>query len=79
DIVRLATMIYRVPLYVSLLWATINSAYAIGEEKCVGRISKGYQANLLIWNAPSIKYIFYTSGLKLLKYIVIGKKIIPVQ
>lgn len=76
DTIRLATVIYKIPLYVSLMWATHNSSFAIDENKNCGRIAKNLPANILLWHAPSIKYIFYASGLKLLAYAIINRRIL---
>ncbi len=75
DVIRLATLIYKIPLYTSLIWATHNASFAIDKQNSCGRIAKGLPANVLVWHAPSIKYIFYTAGLKLLKYSFIDKAI----
>lgn len=39
--------------------ATINGAYAINREKTVGSIEVGKKADLLIFDAPNIDFIFY--------------------
>ncbi len=41
---------------------TINSAYAVGEEKERGSIEKGKKADILILNIPSYMHIFYELG-----------------
>lgn len=73
DIVRLASLLYKVPLYVSLVWATHNGAFATDEGKNHARIARGAKLPILLWHAPTVKYIFYTSGLKLLHAIIRGK------
>lgn len=46
----------------ALAAATINAAAAINMENRVGSISGGKQADLLIWDIPSYKYIPYHIG-----------------
>jgi len=46
----------------ALTAATINAAAAINQEKRVGSISGGKQADLLIWDIPSYKFIPYHIG-----------------
>lgn len=46
----------------ALAAATINAAAAINLENLVGSISGGKQADLLIWDIPSYKYIPYHIG-----------------
>lgn len=75
DTIRLATVIYKIPIYTSLIWATHNGSFAIDKQNSCGRIAKDSPVNILLWHAPSIKYIFYTSGLQLLKYSLIDKTI----
>lgn len=38
---------------------TINAAHAINREKTVGSIEVGKKADLLIFDAPNIDFIFY--------------------
>ena len=45
---------------------TINAAYAIGREKTVGSLEVGKKADILVFDAPNLEYIFYRFGCNLL-------------
>lgn len=54
---------------------TINPAYSLGMESTVGSIEEGKQADILIFDMPSYKYLTYNFGLNNLEYVI--KKGIP--
>lgn len=41
---------------------TVNAAYAIGLGEQVGQVKEGWQADLVIWDAPNYEYIPYHYG-----------------
>lgn len=41
---------------------TLNSAAAINRAKVTGTVEKGKQADMLIWDAPNLDYLFYRFG-----------------
>lgn len=57
---------------------TINSAYAIGEEKRRGSIEKGKKADILIMNIPDYIYIFYELGTNPVEKVIKNGKIIEI-
>ncbi len=46
---------------------TINAAFAINMEEKVGSIEAGKQADLLMFDMPSYKYLIYNFGVNNLK------------
>ena len=50
--------------------ATLNAAAAIGCADKVGTVEVGKQADLLLWNAPSLNYIFYRYGNNLVHTVI---------
>ncbi|MGA7922922.1 MAG: imidazolonepropionase [Thermoplasmata archaeon] len=46
----------------ALTAATINAAHAIGEEEHAGRISAGREADLAVFELPSVEHIAYRMG-----------------
>lgn len=55
---------------------TINSAFAINMENKVGSIETGKQADLLIFDMPSYKYLVYNFGVNNLKTVIKKGKVI---
>ena len=53
---------YRLTPEEVLTAVTLNAAAAIGLESSVGSIEEGKQADLVIWDAPDLDYIFYRMG-----------------
>ncbi len=49
---------------------TINPAYSLGMENLIGSIEVGKQADLLIFDMPSYKYLIYNFGVNNLEYVV---------
>lgn len=60
----------------ALTAATINAAAAINLENRIGSISNGKQADLLIWDIPSYKYIPYHMGSSYPEVVISNGKIL---
>ncbi len=56
--------------------ATINAAYAIGMEKLVGSITKGKQADIIIWDAENHRQVPYFYGENLVDIVIKKGKIV---
>jgi len=55
---------------------TINAAFALNMEKKVGSIEKGKQADLLIFDMPSYKYLIYNFAINNLETVIKKGKIV---
>ncbi len=60
----------------AILAITINAAKALGLEKTVGSIEVGKQGDLVIFNAPDYRYIFYHLGGDHVKHVIKKGKVI---
>lgn len=58
----LACYKYRMKPEEVLTAVTLNAAAAIGRADRIGTIEAGKQADILIWNAPTLEHIFYRFG-----------------
>jgi imidazolonepropionase len=56
--------------------ATINAAWAIGEEDCAGSLEVGKQADVLILDAPSHEHLCYHFGVSLVDTVVKNGKVV---
>lgn len=56
--------------------ATINAAFALNMEEKVGSIEKGKQADLLIFDMPSYKYLIYNFAVNNLQTVIKKGKIV---
>jgi len=61
-VITLACLMMRMTPAEALTAATINAAAAIGMDRLTGSISIGKQADLLIWDIPSYRFIPYHIG-----------------
>ncbi len=75
-IISLACLLYRMPVEVALIGATINAARAIKRETRFGRIQPDYQADLIIWNLDNYKKIPYQFGEDIIRTVIKKGKII---
>ncbi len=56
--------------------ATINAAWGIGEEDCVGSLEVGKQADILILDAPNHEHLCYHFGVNLVEMVVKNGKVV---
>jgi imidazolonepropionase len=56
--------------------ATINAAWAIGEQDCVGTLEVGKHADLLILDAPNHEHLCYHFGVNLVETVIKNGKVI---
>lgn len=61
---------YRLTPEEVLTAATLNAAAAIGKAEQVGTLEPGKQADLLIWDADNLNFIFYRYGNNLVKTVI---------
>lgn len=73
---NIACFKYRLTPEEVLTAATLNAAAAIGRADKVGTVEIGKQADLLIWNAPSLNYIFYRYGNNLVDTVIKKGKVV---
>ena len=76
-VMNLACLKYRMTPAEALTAATLNGAAAINRAEHYGSIETGKQADLVIWDAPDLDYIFYRYGSNL-AYMII-KNGVPVH
>ncbi len=56
--------------------ATVNAAWAIGEEDCAGSLEVGKQADLLVLDAPNHEHLCYHFGVNLIQTVVKNGKVV---
>ncbi|HSB78208.1 MAG TPA: imidazolonepropionase [Candidatus Methylomirabilis sp.] len=56
--------------------ATINAAWAIGEEDCAGSLEIGKQADVLILDAPGHEHLCYHFGVNLVESVIKNGKVV---
>jgi len=67
---NLACLKYKLSPAEALTAVTLNGAAAINRAKLCGSIEVGKQADLVIWNAPDLEYIFYRCGSNLVHNVI---------
>jgi imidazolonepropionase len=75
-VLTLATLYLRMLPSEALVASTINAAFAIGMADRVGSISVGKEADLLLWEASSYRYLPYHFGDNLLWAVIKSGKIV---
>ncbi len=60
----------------AIIAATINAAWAIGEEECAGSLEVGKQADILILDAPNHEHLCYHFGANLVETVVKNGKVV---
>ena len=56
--------------------ATINAAWAVGEQDCVGSLEVGKQADVVVLDAPSHEHLCYHFGVNLVDTVVKNGKVV---
>lgn len=67
---NLACLRYKLTPKEALTAVTLNAAAAVGKAETVGSLEPGKQADILIWNAPDLNYIFYRFGSNLVRTVI---------
>lgn len=67
---NLACLKYRMTPEEVLTAVTLNAAAAINRAATVGSIEVGKQADILIWEAPDLDFIFYHYGVNLVRRVI---------
>lgn len=67
---NIACLRYRLTPEEVLTAATLNAAAAIGCADKVGTVEVGKQADLLLWDAPNLDFIFYRYGSNLVDTVI---------
>ena len=56
--------------------ATINAAWAVGEQDCVGSLEVGKQADLVVLDAPTHEHLCYHFGVNLVRHVVKAGRVV---
>ena len=67
---------YRLTPEEVLTAATLNAAAAIGKAAQIGTVEVGKQADLLIWDADNLNFIFYRYGNNLVQTVIKNGKVV---
>lgn len=67
---NIACLKYRLTPEEVLTAVTLNAAAAVNRAASVGSIEPGKQADLVIWNAPDLEFLFYHWGVNLVRTVV---------
>jgi len=67
---NLACLKYKMTPAEVLTGATLNGAAAINRAKTCGSIELGKKADIVIWDAPDLDYIFYRFGSNLVHTVI---------
>lgn len=69
-IISLGSLLYKIPVELTLMGATINAARAIKREEKMGKIKSDFQADLVAWNIDNYKKIPYQFGEDMIKIVI---------
>ena len=75
-VMNLGCLKYRLTPEEALTAVTLNAAAAIKRSETIGTIEQGKQADLVIWDAPDLDYIFYRMGSNLAKTVIKSGKLV---
>lgn len=73
---NLACLKYRLRPEEVLTGVTLNAAAAINRAKLVGTLEAGKEADVVIWNASDLDYIFYHYGVNLVRSVIKSGKVV---
>jgi len=66
----LACLKYKLTPAEVLTAVTLNAAAAVGRANTIGTLETGKKADIVIWNAPDLEYIFYRYGSNLVHTVI---------
>lgn len=69
-VMNLGCLRYRLTPQEALTAVTLNGAAAIGMAESIGSVEEGKKADLVIWEAQDLNYIFYRMGSNLVRSVV---------
>ena len=69
-VMNLGCLKYKLTPEEALTAVTLNAAAAIGYADRLGSLEPGKQADLVLWDAPDLEYIFYRMGSNLVKTVM---------
>ena len=72
----LACLKYKLTPAEALTAVTLNGAAAIRRSEKIGSVEPGKQADLVIWDAPDLDYIFYRYGCNLVHSVIKKGKVV---
>uniref|UniRef100_A0A7V1EHD8 Imidazolonepropionase n=1 Tax=candidate division WOR-3 bacterium TaxID=2052148 RepID=A0A7V1EHD8_UNCW3 len=75
-IIALACIIYKMPVDMAIMGATVNAAKALRMDNRVGKIKQEYDADILVWNIDNYRKIPYQFGEDVIKIVIKKGKII---
>ena len=78
-VMNLGCLRYRLTPEEALTAVTLNGAAAIGKAEFIGSIEPNKQADLVIWDAEDLNYIFYRMGSNLVHTVIKNGKIYEKQ
>jgi len=73
---NLACLKYKLLPQEVLTAVTLNAAAAINKAAKTGSIEVGKKADIVIWDAPDLEYIFYRYGTNLVKGVIKNGKLV---
>jgi len=76
---NLACLKYRLTPAEALTAVTLNGAAAIARAKICGSVEVGKQADLVVWAAPDLDYIFYRYGSNLVHTVIKNGSVMQVS
>ncbi|MGQ9465292.1 MAG: imidazolonepropionase [bacterium] len=69
-IISLACLVYKIPVEMALMGATVNAARALKREGKIGRVKCNFQADLIVWSLDNYGKIPYQFGEDMIKIVI---------